>query len=266
MITKYSLSTSAVHLQCLDQHQDPIPNAFASGVIIKEDNKNFLYTCWHVVTGYNPHETSFHEENTKRMFLEVTMMMPESKPNNERILKKNSFTLPLYNQNKFIWMQNEQGRDVAELNKRGLIVPKTHDMVKIEIPNIHNLSILTIEKNETFNYHPTVGKKILISGFPYGFSVLGNKRPEAVILTRNIASIFLLNRPFDILIDGYGAPGMSGGPVFIKIKGKLMLLGIYTGMIYPDHVIHKKDRITALGTVSTFMGWHHFDKISNVCL
>jgi hypothetical protein len=42
-----------------------------------------------------------------------------------------------------------------------------------------------------------------------------------------------------VLIDGIGAPGMSGGPVFIERNQKLILYGIYTGLIYPDYDINQ---------------------------
>ena len=41
---------------------------------------------------------------------------------------------------------------------------------------------------------------------------------------------------------------MSGGPVYIEQGGKLSLLGVYNGLIYPDNVIEKNEPITALGS------------------
>jgi len=43
---------------------------------------------------------------------------------------------------------------------------------------------------------------------------------------------------------------MSGGPVFIERAQSLYLLGIYTGDIFPDHTLHTREKVTAMGTVA----------------
>jgi hypothetical protein len=52
---KFSLKMKAVHIQCLDENKNQIKGAYASGFIVQEEEHKFLYTCWHVVTGYNMH-------------------------------------------------------------------------------------------------------------------------------------------------------------------------------------------------------------------
>ena len=100
-----------------------------------------------------------------------------------------------------------------------------------------------------------VGEKLYIVGYPYGYSALGTEQPTAIILTRFIAAERIKDRQTEILLDGPGAPGMSGGPVFIEHDAVLYLLGIYTGLIYPDHVIEKNEKTTALGTMSNMVLW-----------
>jgi len=41
---------------------------------------------------------------------------------------------------------------------------------------------------------------------------------------------------------------MSGGPVFVERDNDIALLGVYTGVIYPDPVIKRNAKVTALGS------------------
>jgi hypothetical protein len=49
-------------------------------------------------------------------------------------------------------------------------------------------------------------------------------------------------------LDSGGAPGMSGGPVFVERDDEIALLGVYTGIIYSDPVIERNEKTTALGS------------------
>jgi hypothetical protein len=49
-------------------------------------------------------------------------------------------------------------------------------------------------------------------------------------------------------LDSGGAPGMSGGPVFVERDNDIALLGLYTGIIYPDPAIEPNRKVTALGS------------------
>lgn len=49
-----SLQFKAVIIQCLDKNDACLKTA--SGFIRRENSKLYLYTCWHVVTDYNPNE------------------------------------------------------------------------------------------------------------------------------------------------------------------------------------------------------------------
>ena len=90
----------------------------------------------------------------------------------------------------------------------------------------------------------------MIVGYPYGFSLVGADQPMPVVLTRYIAGMRIADRRTELLLESFGAPGMSGGPVFIERDDDLLLLGLYTGLIYPDYGSQSKERVTALGTVS----------------
>lgn len=41
---------------------------------------------------------------------------------------------------------------------------------------------------------------------------------------------------------------MSGGPVFVERDDDIALLGVYTGVIYPDHPLERDEKITAWGS------------------
>ena len=70
------------------------------------------------------------------------------------------------------------------------------------------------------------------------------------MFTRFVASAHIAGlRKFEIFLDGYGAPGMSGGPVFLERGERLFLIGIYTGDVFPDHEVDR-EKTTALGTVA----------------
>ena len=70
---KMSLNMKAVHVQCLDENQKPINGAYASGFIVQENEHKFLYTCWHVVTGFNMHNIEVGSSLPNRKFLKVNL-------------------------------------------------------------------------------------------------------------------------------------------------------------------------------------------------
>jgi hypothetical protein len=41
---------------------------------------------------------------------------------------------------------------------------------------------------------------------------------------------------------------MSGGPVFVERDNAIALLGVYTGVIYPDPAIERNRMVNALGS------------------
>lgn len=99
--------------------------------------------------------------------------------------------------------------------------------------------------------------KIYIVGYPHGYSALGDEQPTPIVLTRHVASSRIKNRTMVLLIDGIGSKGMSGAPVFIQRNEKLILFGMYTGLIYPDYVSNTKekenDKFSALGVVNNLI-------------
>jgi len=81
------------------------------------------------------------------------------------------------------------------------------------------------------------------------------EQPTPIVLTRFLAADRIKDRQSEIPLDGPGAPGMSGGPAFVGRDNSLHLFGIYTGLIYPDYMLEKNEKSTALGTCRNMAVW-----------
>jgi len=237
------LYLTAVLLEFLDKDKQLIPNTYASGFIRQEADNLYLYTCWHVVTGYNPDDIKTSNSLPNRRYLKVTTTLNENVGGLNRLGGFFDFTLDLYDHQSLpLWLQDPKKKDCFELEAINLQVPEVYDVVKIKIPeHLHEkISVnqyitehqsLTMHQDEPSIY---IGEKLIIVGFPFGFSA-SDRSPTAVALTRFSATSNLPVFHVPILIDGIGAPGMSGAPVFIERQGNLKLCGIYCGSIHPDH-------------------------------
>lgn len=248
----------AVHIQCLDVNKNPLKHAYGSGFLLQEEKKLFLYTCWHVVTGYNMHDLKIGHELPDRRFIKVSLQNCEKPQQGVTIIGgSQSYIFPLYDENdKPLWKQNQKDVPNEDLNAINIKVPFWHDAVKLTLPsNIPVSDSQVIKKDETWKSLTTIGEKIYIVGYPYGFSAVGMKQPTPIVLTRFIAADKILERHAEVLLDGPGAGGMSGGPAFIERGEALYLLGMYTGIIYPDHIIEKHEKSTALGSCCNMVLW-----------
>lgn len=256
---RMSLNMKSTHIQCLDENKKAIKGANASGFIVKEKGELFLYTCWHVVTGYNLHDIKIGNKLPDRKYIEVTLQNCEKcQPGVQVIGGNQSSTLTLYDENGFpLWIQNSQDVPNPDLNAIHLKVPFWHDVVKLALPkNIVVSEMQVIKEDEIlFNNSPMIGDKLYIVGYPYGYSALGMEQPTPIVLTRFLAADRIKDRQSELLLDGPGAPGMSGGPVFMERNNSLHLIGIYTGLIYPDYMVEKNEKSTALGTCSNMVLW-----------
>jgi len=149
------------------------------------------------------------------------------------------------------WQQDDQHVEHPDLNAIGIFVPFWHDAVKIELPSDIQLSSLQVIDETRLNASPVgPGDKCFVVGYPYGFSAFGPGQPSAIALTRFIAGDQVYGRRQQKLLESIGAPGMSGGPVFVEHGDDLLLFGIYTGSIFPDHIVRSNEKSTALGIVS----------------
>jgi hypothetical protein len=252
------LPLCGVLLQCLDAKQEPIEGLYSSGFIREESGGYFLYTCWHVVTGFDPYGLRIGLELPKRRYLRISIQEVREQPGAQVIGGCVSFVLPLYANETAplhpLWMQDDQHIPHPELNHVGIFLPFWHDAVKIQLPNKIRPSKLQLA-----DYGRPVrpglgslapGDKCLIVGFPYGYSTLGDTQPTPVALTRFIAADRVSGRRQQLLLESIGAPAMSGAPVFVEREECLHLFGLYTGSVYPDHASRVRRPETALGTVA----------------
>ena len=149
------------------------------------------------------------------------------------------------------WYQDRQHVPHEELNAMGIRVPLFHDAVKLRLPDrsggLRRLHTV-LSDDWDFRHHPYVGARVLIVGYPYGYSIAGQDQPTATVLTRFIAGWSPLSPRQTFLVDGIGAPGMSGGPVLIDGDAGWTVIGLYEGAIYPDAERHgRRTLATGLG-------------------
>ena len=244
-----------MQLRCLDEGRKPLRHASASGFVRIEDGVPFLYTCWHVVTGYDRNDLRVTNALPKRAFLEVFVQDDQQRTDNSSVVGRLlSFTIPLYDESawpkKPLWYQDRAHLPHPDLNAIGLCVPSWHDAVKIPLSTDVKVSELQLVSNPVLasNAMLTPGDRIYVVGFPYQFSTGGLGLPTPVVLTRFVTATAVTGRPQEFLLDSGGAPGMSGGPVFVERDNEIALLGVYTGIIYSDPVIERNEKVTALGS------------------
>lgn len=253
---RFELPFKAVLIRVLDEDKRSLFHA--SGFIRKEGNELFLYTCWHVVTGYDKNELKVKNCLPNRAFLEVDMKnVDKRQPGVEAVGGLQSFLIPLYDAKtspkKPLWLQDKRHVPHPDLNAIGIFVPFWHDAVKLPLPQgVSTSDVQVIEEDDVFPQTTllTCGDKLYIVGFPYGYSATGADKPTPVVLTRFVAATSIGGRHQEFMLESVGAPGMSGGPVFVERESGIHLLGLYTGLLYPDHVIKENEKYTALGICS----------------
>lgn len=256
---RFRLPFVGVRLQALDERKQPIAGVVASGFIRRLDNQLYLYTCWHVVTGFDPYDIRVGFTLPNRRYLAVALQAADQRsPGVQVIGGVQTFDLPLYDERTRpalpLWEQDNQHIPHAELNGVNIFVPFWHDVVRIKLPpHVSASEFQLIDEERLFQGNMALvspGDKCLVVGYPYGFSAFGPGQPTPVALTRFVASDRVGGRHQQFLLEGIGAPGMSGGPVYIEREQDLLLVGVYTGSIYPDHALYKSEKVTALGTVA----------------
>jgi len=244
-----------VQLRCLDAAGKPLKHASASGFVRIEDGVPFLYTCWHVVTGYDRNDLRVTNALPNRAFLEV-FVHDHQQPTDRASVGGGllSFTIPLYDESarpkRPLWYQDRAHMPHPDLNAIGLRVPSWHDAVKIPLSTDVRVSESQLVSNPILgsNAMLTPGDKIYIVGFPYRVRPGGLSIPTPVVLRRFVTATAVSGRPKEFLLDSGGAPGMSGGPVFVERDNEIALLGVYTGILYGGPMIERSEKIAALGS------------------
>jgi hypothetical protein len=246
----------AVRIEILDQHGQPVIVAsrngerrgpvVASGFLLRDGADLYLYTCWHVVTGIELANPVLPGTNQRRSRLKVSLQRNEDSDSFEVELYKKTgedVFLPL-------WEQDEKSVSNSSLAMANLVQPYWHDIVRIRLPS--RLVTSTVQVLTRFDVWPRLiapADPLLLVGYPYGFSAR-QFAPAPIVLKRHVAAISRDGARREILIDGPGAPGMSGGPVFYEWDNRLYLFGMYVGVIFPDAAPESEpERTSALGIV-----------------
>lgn len=247
---RFELTYKAVHLQCLDKDGAPIVGADASGFIRREGGELYLYTCWHVVTGCDMHDLKTAPIPPNRTALAVTLQDAQVQYGAEATGNQRRLQVPLYDSSgRPLWYQDRKDDPQAGLHATNFRVPFSHDAIKLRLPIDACVSNIQAIEEECFLKGNTVmpGDKVLLVGYPRGYSALGLEQSVPIVLTRFIAATQIPGGKRELLLDGFGALGMSGGPVFIERDASIYLLGLYTGSISPNQASGESEMVAALG-------------------
>jgi hypothetical protein len=251
---RHLMQFRAVRIEILDQHGQSVMvtarngerrgPAVASGFLLRDDAELYLYTCWHVVTGIELANPVLPGTNQRRSRLKVSMQRSEKfKGTIGSVGGSDSFEVELYEQSDeksgeevFLprWEQDEQAVSNSSLAMANLVQPFWHDIVRIRLPaGIVTSTTPLLSRLDLWADPIAPADPLLLVGYPHGFSAR-QLASTPIVVKRHVAAISRDGARREILIDGAGAPGMSGGPVFYEWDHRLYLFGMYVGVIFPD--------------------------------
>jgi hypothetical protein len=279
---RHLLQFKAVRIEILDQHGQAViltPRngerrgpVVASGFLLRDDAELYLYTCWHVVTGIELANPVLPGTNQRRSRLKVSMRRSEKfKGAIASGGGSESFEVELYEQSGedvFLprWEQDEQSVSNSTLAMANLVQPLWHDIVRIRLPS--SVVTSTVQVLSRLDLWPNLiapADPLMLVGYPYGFSAR-QLSPTPIVVQRHVAAISPDGARREILIEGAGAPGMSGGPVFYEWDNRLYLFGMYVGVIFPDAALEiERERTSALGIVCPMNLLSHHLKLARAC-
>jgi hypothetical protein len=263
---RHLMQFRAVRIEILDQHGQSVmvtPRngerrgpAVASGFLLRDDTELYLYTCWHVVTGIELANPVLPGTNQRRSRLKVSMQRSDKFTGPiVSVGGPDSFEVELYEKSGeevFLprWEQDEQSVSNSSLAMANLVQPFWHDIVRIRLPSgAVTSSTPVLSRLDLWPEPIAPADPLMLVGYPYGFSAR-QLTPTPIVVKRHVAAISRDGARREILIDGAGAPGMSGGPVFYEWDHRLYLFGMYVGVIFPDAAPENEpERTGALGIV-----------------
>jgi hypothetical protein len=246
----------AVRIEILDQHGQAVmvtPRngerkgpVVASGFLLRDDAELYLYTCWHVVTGIELANPVLPGTHQRRSRLKVSIAS---------VGRSISFEVELYEKSGAEvslprWEQDEQSVSNSSLAMANLVQPFWHDIVRIRLPcSVVTSTTQVLSRLDLWPDSIAPADPLMLVGYPYGFSAR-QLTPTPIVVKRNVAAMSRDGGRREILIDGAGAPGMSGGPVFYEWDNRLYLFGMYVGVIFSDAAPESEsERTGALGIV-----------------
>lgn len=229
------IQTKAVKIESLNSNGEV--RTTATGFIVRFDDGDYLCSAWHVVTGIDPVDLKFKEPPAPRSIRIRSINVTERAPGMTQFGNSFDQVFPLYGPDGApLWQQEASEVLNADLNSIGLRVPRFFDLFRIKVSLPRKLTDeLAIKTDRVYEGIVRPTQKVVIVGYPYGYSTYGNAQPTPVILTRFVAGWGLQNYRFNFLIDGVCGRAMSGSPVFVEGAHGFQLVGIYLGIIYADY-------------------------------
>lgn len=263
---RFMLSHKAVMVHCLDAEGQEIEGAYASGFLLKERGTLFLYTCWHVVSGFDMHQLPMDYKEPNRRKLRISLQHAAEQPTGGALRAfvidgLRTFDISLYKVVEGVevplWHQDFVDRS-TDLGGVKVVVPNRYDAVRIPLPDFDTSPMHVVEEANLNKGLIFPGDRIYIVGFPHKFSTRGKDQPIPVALTRFVAGTQIKDQIGEFLIDGVGAPGMSGGPAFVEREDQWALVGLYKGTIFTAGEANKNEDVGALGAcVDMSICWTH---------
>lgn len=242
----------AMRIQCLDSERNEIRGANGTGFIVINGDSRYLYTCWHLVTGFGFRQIKVGLNHTTRSFLRLFIRTNDGQGTVSG--GEIAFEIPLFSHNDHgtpQWEQSPFVRRHSTINAANIAVPHSLDVARITLPSeipLTSLQVIFADEFQEFERPMSVCEELFVVGYPYGYSALP-ETPSPIVLPRRVASTATFNRDLFSIIDRPCAPGMSGSPVFANRQGQACLVGVYSGLIYPDFEIDQNASHTALGVV-----------------
>lgn len=200
--------------------------ASATAFIYEHNERFYLITNWHNLTGLNP-ITKKNIGNHAGIpdILSISLQVQEVP-----FIKWKAFTIKLYEDNKAVWLIHPIHKELVDVVAIELKIPENFEGI-----------IRPINKIKFDNFNLEISDDIFILGYPYSFTgggqfpiwKRGSVATEPDIDYENLPKFF---------VDTASKSGMSGAPVIFKRIG---VHGLVNGQPQPD---------TIFGEISGFVG------------
>jgi Trypsin-like peptidase domain len=265
-MSRMGLTSKCVRLAALDEEDRPvvlrneqgeaIGTRVASGFLLRHDRDLYLYTCWHVVTGFDFRAPTLPRIGAQRI-ASLEMSLQDASPAGatlEGIGGNRRLKVSLYVEAAVpaipMWEQYHEARSFPAIEIAGIRAPRYYDIVRLRIDEqcffVSN-ELQVFSTADLWRDYIAPGDPLYVAGFPYGFAS-SDRHTQGILLSRHAAQVAVAGQDDGPYMDSACSPGMSGGPVMIEMGSQMFLAGIYTGSRFPDAPAERPNELTALGT------------------
>ncbi|MBC8128042.1 MAG: hypothetical protein H8M99_12955 [Gloeobacteraceae cyanobacterium ES-bin-144] len=179
-------SLKAMRIQCLDPEGNEIKGANGTGFIVISGNARYLYTCWHLVTGFGFRQIKVGLNHTTRSSLRVFVRINDGRG---RVSGGEiAFEIPLFlnkDQGIPLWEQSPIVLPHSTINAANIAVPHSLDVVRIALPSeipLTSLQVIFADDFQEIERPMSVCEELFIVGYPYGYSALPKTLPQSSFL------------------------------------------------------------------------------------